>query len=366
MAVNFGQLLSNMKTVGASDLHIKSGAPPVYRIMGKLTPINHPPISKEEVGAIVAKIMPEKMKDLLQKDGSCDFAFSIDAATRFRTNAYYQKGALNIALRRLQYEDLSFERLGLPTVLANIGKLKRGMVLTTGPTGTGKSTTMAAIVDYINNTRAEHIITIEDPIEFVHKDKLSLVEQREIGLDARSFEEGLRHALRQDPNVIMIGEMRDRETIQIAIRAAMTGHLVISTLHTINAVHTVSRMVKYFSVEEQDSMRNEIATALKAVVSQRLVPTKDGKGRIPCVEVMIVNDIVRKLIMENRILDIEQVIRNGVDEMQSFDQSLAHLCRAGKISMETGEEYSDDIAGYRRLCKGVSAGTDRAGLIGGF
>jgi len=366
MAVNFGQLLSNMKTVNASDLHIKSGCCPIYRINGKLTPINHPAIIKEEVSAIIAKILPEKLKDTLTRDGSVDFAFSIDPATRFRTNAYYQKGVLSIALRRLQYEDLSFEKLGLPQVMNNLAKLKRGMVLITGPTGTGKSTTMAAFIDVINAIRAEHIITIEDPIEFVFKDRLSLVEQREIGLDATSFEEALRHALRQDPDVIMIGEMRDRETIEIAIRAAMTGHLVISTLHTISAVHTISRIVKYFSPVEQETLRNELATALRGVVSQRLVPTTDGKSRVPCVEVMIVNDVVRNLIRENRIADIEQVIKNGLDEMQSFDQSLSQQVRAGRITMETGDQYADDIAGFRRLCKGIVASTDRSGIIAGF
>ena len=366
MPVNFGQLLSNMKKVDASDLHIKSGSIPIYRINGKLVPINHPPVKKEEVSAIVKKIVPDKHKDDLEKQGSVDFAFSIDPSTRFRTNAFYQKGTLSIALRRLQYEALTFEELGLPPVMNTIAKFNRGMVLTTGPTGTGKSTTMAAVVETINQNRAEHIITIEDPIEFVFKDQKSLIEQREIGMDARTFDESLKHALRQDPDVILIGEMRDRETIQIAIRAAMTGHLVISTLHTINAVHTVSRMVKYFRSEEQESIRNEIATALKAVVSQRLVVTKDGKQRIPSVEVMIVNDMVKKLILENRIEDIEQIIRNGVDEMQSFDLSLANLVKNGKIEMDKAEEYADDVPGFRRLCKGVSAGTDRSGILGGF
>ena len=366
MAVNFGQLLTNMKKINASDLHIKSGSKPIYRINGELVPINHPLITKEEVSAIVKKILPEKLWDDLKKDGSCDFAFSIDPQTRFRTNTFYQKGTLSISLRRLQYEDLTFEKLGLPKVMDKISKYNRGMVLITGPTGTGKSTTMASLLDVINTNRAEHIVTIEDPIEFVFIDKKSLVEQREIGIDSRSFEEGLRHALRQDPDVILIGEMRDRETIQIAIRAAMTGHLVISTLHTINAVHTISRMVKYFRTEEQDSVRNEIATALKAVISQRLVPTKDAKSRVPCVEVMIVNDTVRKLIRENRVEDIEQIIRNQQDEMQSFDQSLAGLFNVGKIDLETGEQYSDDINSFKRLCKGVSAGTDRSGILSGF
>ena len=366
MAVNFGQLLTGMKSVNASDLHIKAGSPPIYRINGQLAALNHPPITKEEVSAILSKILPEKLKGSMEEHGACDFAFSIDSNTRFRSNAFYQKGVLSIAMRRLTYEELSFEKLGMPPILNAIARYNRGMILTTGPTGTGKSTTMATMVETINQTRAEHIVTIEDPIEFVFKDRKSLIEQREIGLDAKSFEEGLRHALRQDPDVILIGEMRDRETIQIAIRAAMTGHLVISTLHTINAVHTVSRMVKYFPPEEQDSMRSEISSCLRAVISQRLVPTTDGTGRVPCVEVMIVNDMVRKLIRENRIADMEQIIRNGVDGMLSFDQSLAQLVKDGKIQIEVAEGFAEDVPGLRRLVKGVSAGTDRSGILGGF
>lgn len=367
MPVNFGQLLTNMKKLEASDLHIKSGSPPIYRIHGNLRSVkDHPPVKKEEVVAIVNKILPEKLQGYLHDHGACDFAFSIDAQTRFRTNAFYQKGSLSISLRRLQYEELDFNKLGLPDVLYEIAKYKRGMILTTGPTGTGKSTTMATLIESVNTHRAEHIITIEDPIEFVYKDKKSLIEQREVGLDARNFEEALRHALRQDPDVILIGEMRDRETIQIAIRAAMTGHLVISTLHTINAVHTVERMVKYFRQEEQASMRSEIATCLRAVISQRLIQNKDKNDRVPCVEVMICNDMVKKLIRENRIPDIEQIIRNGVDNMQSFDQSLAKLVNDQKIALEVAEEYADDVPSFRRMVKGVYAGTDKSGILGGF
>jgi twitching motility protein PilT len=366
MAVNFGQLLTNMDKVNASDLHIKAGCPPIYRVNGTLVTIKHPPITKEEVTAIVNKIMPEKLAEHLKEDGACDFAFSINPITRFRTNAFYQKGSLSIALRRLKYRDLSFEILELPKVMHAFTDYKRGMILTTGPTGTGKSTTMAALIEEINTKRAEHILTIEDPIEFVYKDKKSLIEQREIGMDASSFEQSLRHALRQDPDVILIGEMRDKVTIQIAIRAAMTGHLVISTLHTISAVHTVARIVKYFPSEEQESIRGELSTCLRAVISQRLIPTADGKGRVPCVEVMIVNGIVKKLILDNRIVDIEQIIRNGQDGMQSFDQSLGFLVKAEKITMATGEDYCDDVAGFRRLCKGVSAGTDKSGILAGF
>jgi twitching motility protein PilT len=295
-----------------------------------------------------------------------DFAFSIDAKTRFRSNAFYQRGTPSLALRRLQYENLGFEDLNLPPAIAEVAKARRGMVLITGPTGTGKSTTMAAIIDYINSSRREHIITIEDPIEFIHRDKMSLVEQREIGLDARTFDEALRHTLREDPNVILIGEMRDRETINIAIRAAMTGHLVISTLHTINAVQTIDRILKYYNVQEQAGLRSELAVALKAAVSQRLVPAAEGKGRVPCVEIMFVNDMIRKLIRENRVEDMMQVIKNNMDGMQTFDQSLLDLLKRKLIKPETGLTHAEDVSAFKRMAAGGVSGDDRSRIISSF
>ncbi|MCX7766292.1 MAG: PilT/PilU family type 4a pilus ATPase [Candidatus Sumerlaeia bacterium] len=363
MPVNFSQLLLDMVKVNASDLHLKTGAVPVYRINGELIPVDHPPLKKEEIAAFVEKIIPERHKKTLEEMRSVDFGFSIDPINRFRTNVFYQRGTLSVAMRRLQYEHLGFEELNLPPIIKTIGNYKRGMVLVTGPTGTGKSTTMAALVDYINSTRREHIITIEDPIEFIHKDKMSLVEQREIGVDAVTFERALRDAMRSDPDVILIGEMRDKDTITIAVRAAMTGHLVISTLHTINAVQTVNRIINYFDPDEQPILRDELATALRAVVAQRLVPRGDGKGRVPCVEIMIVNDMVRKLMRENRIADIEQVIRNAVDGMQSFDMSLVDLVKRGMVSVEVGLEYAEDVPRFKRQMVGIVAGDDRSRIL---
>ncbi len=366
MGANFSELLKQMETMGASDIHLKTGAVPIYRVNGQLVPIKHPPLTKEEVAAIVEKIVPNKLQEFLKRDGSVDFAFSIDPTTRFRSNAFYQRGTLSLSLRRLQYEHLSFDDLTLPPDLSKISEYRRGMILITGPTGTGKSTTMAAIVDYINSTRKEHILTIEDPIEFLHKDKMSLIEQREIGIDARSFDQSLRHTLRQDPDVILIGEMRDRETITIAIRAAMTGHLVISTLHTINAVQTVNRIINYFPTDEQHLLRSDLGIALKAVISQRLVPATDNQGRVPCAEVMIVNDIVRKLMREDRIDDMVQVIKNRGEGMQTFDQSLVDLHNKKLINLETGMLYAEDVPGFKRIVGGAYAGDDRSRIIGGF
>lgn len=366
MAVNFSQILLDMVKMGASDLHLKANSAPVYRINGELVPANHPPLKKEEIKAFVEKIIPPHHKKTLEEMRSVDFGFSIDAVNRFRTNVFFQRGSISVSMRRLQYEHLGFEELNLPPKVKEIANSKRGLILVTGPTGTGKSTTMAAIVDHINATRREHIITIEDPIEFIFKDKMSLIEQREVGTDAISFERALRDAIRADPDVILIGEMRDRETITIAVRAAMTGHLVISTLHTINAVQTVNRIINYFDPDEQAIVRDELATALRAVIAQRLIPRGEGKGRIPCVEIMVVNDLVRKLLREGRIDDIYRVIQNGTDGMQTFDMSLIDLCKRKLITYETGAEYAEDVPLFKRAVAGAVAGDDKTRILSGL
>ncbi len=366
MALDLKKLLTDMVELNASDLHLKGGAVPVYRVDGDLIAAQHPPVLREEVIAAAEKIIPPPLLQQFKEHKAVDFAFSTDPVNRFRTNAFHQRGIVAIALRRLAYDVLSFEELGLPPVMKTIAEYRRGLVLCVGPTGTGKSTTMAALVDYINSNRKEHIITIEDPIEFLHRDKKSLVAQREIGIDCPSFEEGLRNALRQDPDVIMVGEMRDRVTIAIGMQAAMTGHLVISTLHTTSAVHTVNRVLQFYKHEEQPTMREELAAALKAVIAQRLIVSAEGHGRVPCVEAMIVNQIVRKLMREDRIEDIQQVINNGADGMQTFDRSLADLTLKKKISEEVGLNFAEDVPAYRRMLKGVTAGTDRASILGGF
>lgn len=365
MALDLKKLLTDMVQYGASDLHIKGAAVPVYRVDGELRPAQHPPVLREEVQAVAEKIIPPPMLQHFRDHGAVDFAFSIDPVNRFRTNAYHQRGMVSIALRRLAYDVLTFDNLGLPDTMKTIAEYRRGLVLCVGPTGTGKSTTMAGVLDYVNSNRKEHIITIEDPIEFLHRDKKSLVDQREIGIDCPNFEEGLRNALRQDPDVILVGEMRDRSTIAIGMQAAMTGHLVISTLHTTSAVQTVNRILQFYKHEEQDAMRDELSSALRAVVAQRLIPSVN-KGRVPCVEIMIVNSVVKKLLRENRIEDIETVIRNGVDKMQSFDRSLADLTLQKRITEEVAQNFAEDMPAYRRMLKGVSAGTDKAGILGGF
>lgn len=364
---NFRELLEKMIQMEASDLHIKVGQYPVFRVYGSLMiDSSYPKMSKEMVAAIVEKIVPPALKETFKHEGAVDFGFSIDAANRFRTNAYSQHSGYSIALRRLGYEHLSFEDLNLPKIIERIAKYKYGMVLLTGPTGCGKSTTMAAILNYINENKKNHIITIEDPIEFIHRDNGCIIDQREIGINCRGFSEGLRHAMREDPDVILIGEMRDQETVNIAIRAAMTGHLILSTTHTINAVQTVNRILKFFPVEQHPAIRSDLALALRSVMTQRLIPGADGKSRVPAVEVMIVNEMIRKLIREDRIDDMIQVIRNRVDDMQSFDQSLLDLVAHQLISAEQGIDNAEDPQAFRRNLSGGFAGTDRSSLVGGF
>jgi twitching motility protein PilT len=364
---NFRALLEKMIEMQASDLHLKVNQYPVFRVYGDLmTDTTYPKLTKEMIAAVVEKIVPSQLKENLKREGAVDFGFSIDAVNRFRTNAYSQHLGYSVALRRLGYEHLGFEALNLPPIIKKISEYKYGMVLLTGPTGCGKSTTMAAMLSHINHHKSCHIITIEDPIEFIHRDNKSIVDQREIGINARSFYEALRHAMREDPDVILVGEMRDQESVNIAIRAAMTGHLILSTTHTINAVQTVNRVIKFFPVETHAGVRSDLALALRAVLTQRLIPGADGKSRIPAVEVMIVNEMIRKLIREDRIDDMIQVIKNRVDGMQSFDQSLLDLVEKKLISGETGIDYAEDAAAFRRNLAGGFAGTDRSSLVGGF
>ena len=361
------EIFQKMINLNASDLHVKVGSHPVFRVYGALQQDNgYPKMTKEMIAMLVETLVPAPLKESLKREGAVDFGFSVDAHNRFRTNAYLQRSSFSIAMRRLGYERLSFDDLHLPEIIKTIADYKFGMVLLTGPTGCGKSTTMAAIIHHINNAKKCHVITIEDPIEFIHRDINCIIDQREIGIDARTFDQALRHAMREDPDVILVGEMRDQETVNIAIRAAMTGHLILSTTHTINAVQTVNRLLKFFPVEQHPAIRTDLALALKAVLTQRLIPGADGHSRVPAVEVMIVNDMIRKLIREDRIEDMIQVIRNRVDDMQSFDQSLLDLVQLKLVEGNLAVEYAEDPAAFRRNLFGGFAGTDRSGLVGSF
>lgn len=330
------QLLSHVTEVGGSDLHVKAGSPPRVRVNGDLRPTPFPIVSPKDIEDVIRTMLPtEKLEEFL-RCGEADFSISVPALGRFRGNAFRQRGTGAMVLRRVLPAALSAVDLGLPPIVSRLAEESRGMVLVTGPTGSGKTTTLAAMIDHINQTRAANIITIEDPIEILHPDKRSIVCQREIGNDTRDYLQAMRRVLRQDPDVILIGEMRDIETVGAALTAAETGHLVLSTLHTTNATETINRIVDFFPPFQQHQVRMTLASVLRGVVSQRLVPRSDGEGRVPAIEAMVVTGTIA-----DRIIDpgphnetIEDLIADGeYHGMQTFDQSLFHLYKSGLVTL---------------------------------
>jgi twitching motility protein PilT len=356
------QLLAKTVEWKASDLHLQSDCTPYTRIGGQLRPIDCRPLRQAELDAFAEKILDERHRRLYQERGSVDLAYALSQRLRFRVNVYHQRGTTSIACRLIDCQIPSFEQLYLPPTISSITGNYRGIVLVTGPAGSGKSTTLAAMIDHINSTRAEHILTVEDPIEYLHQNKMCLIEQREIGTDAADFSIALTHMLRQDPNVILIGEIRDLETVIMSIRAALTGHLVFSTLHTIGAIQTLQRLLQYYQREEREAVRGELALALRAVISQRFAPGKDG-WRYPIVEIMVVKGVIAKLLREERYDDITQAIKGGEHGMQTFDQSLVKLYQRGLITFETGESFADDPGGFKRMAMGGFASDDRGSII---
>lgn len=349
---------------GASDVHIKAGLPPVLRINGALVPIkNHARMAPDLVAAAAIKLMNETQQQTFKEKHQCDVAYSVPGLGRFRVNIFQQRGATGIVLRVIPVAIQSFEELHLPPILPKLASEVRGLILVTGITGSGKSTTLAAMMDYINNNSSRHIMSVEDPIEYLHRDKKSIINQREIGVDAFSFSEALRGALRQDPDVIMVGEMRDLETIEIAITAAETGHLVLSTLHTIDAMETINRIVSAFPPFQQKQIRIQLAGVLKGVLSQRLIPTVDGKGRVPAVEVLVSTSRVKECITDKeKTKEITDAIAKGNTTygMQTFDQSLTSLLNSGLITYEAAMEQASNPDDFALATKGVSGTSDEA------
>lgn len=336
----------------ASDLHLKPGIPPTVRLDGDLVPIGEKALNDAECRKLVFSAINPMLKQKLLSGQEIDFAYDMGEA-RFRFNVFLQMGMISAAIRMLLMDIPSFQDLHLPKVMEKLAQLNNGLVLVTGPAGSGKSTTLAAMVDFINQNRKLHIITIEDPIEYVHKDKSSLVTQREIGADSQSFKEALKQSLRQDPNVILIGEMRDPETIMTAITAAETGHLVLSTLHTQNTIQAVDRIIDAFSGEQEKQFRQLLATNLRAVISQRLLTRSDGDGRVPAIEVMVVTPTIASLIQDGNTKDIYQYIVQGQNEgMQTFTSSLTHLFEAGMISKEEALYRADQPTEFRFAVEG--------------
>ncbi len=346
----------------SSDIHIKTGLPPVVRIDGRLRPIpNAPRLSGETVSAMAYSMMNPRQKQQFEDNYEVDLAYGVPGLCRFRVSAYHQRGTVAMVFRAISFGIPSLETLNLPQVLKKISSEERGLILVTGTTGSGKSTTLAAMIDYINENRTSNIITIEDPVEFLHRDKKSIISQRELGFDTLSFSSALKGALRQDPDVILVGEMRDMETIETAMHAAETGHLVMSTLHTLDAAETVNRIISVFPPYHQRQIRMQLSGVLKAVISQRLVPRADGKGRVPAVEVMIGTARVRECIddKEKTKLIPEAIAQGHVAYgMQTFDQSLMQLLTGKMITYEEAMRQSSNPDDFALKISGISSTSD--------
>jgi twitching motility protein PilT len=329
-------LLEQMVALGASDLHITVGSPPAFRVRGHIARAEgFDPFTADDTRALLYRILSSEQQKHFELNRQLDFAYSMPGLARFRVNIYFQREAIGAAFRLIPQEIKTMEELGLPPSLHTLTEKPRGIVLVTGPTGSGKSTTLAAIIDEINRTRAEHILTVEDPIEFVHRHKRCIVNQREIGPDATSFSEALKAALRQDPDVILVGEMRDLETISTALTAAETGHLVFGTLHTQSAPSTIDRIIDVFPPAQQEQVRIMIANSLQAVVTQTLLPTADGQGRVAALEILFPDDAVRNLIRQAKIEQVYSVMQtNTARGMQTMEQALADLTVRRVVSLE--------------------------------
>ncbi|MDP2681365.1 MAG: type IV pilus twitching motility protein PilT [Deltaproteobacteria bacterium] len=346
----------------ASDVHIKVGLPPILRIYGTLAPVkNQERLTPDEVTKIAMRLMNDPQKETFKTTHQLDTSYSVPGLGRFRVNIFQQRGSTGIVLRVIPIAINSIDELHLPKVIEKIVGEARGLVLVTGITGSGKSTTIASMIDYINNHNTYNIITIEDPIEFLHRDKKSIINQRELGVDTRSFAEALRGALRQDPDIIMVGEMRDMETVEIALTAAETGHLVFSTLHTIDAMETINRIVAVFPPYQQKQIRIQLAGVIKGILSQRLITTKDGKGRVPAVEVLVSTARIRECIEDKeKTKEISDAIAKGYTTygMQTFDQSIMGLLNKGFISYEEALAQASNTDDFALRVKGVTATSD--------
>ncbi|NUP99650.1 MAG: type IV pilus twitching motility protein PilT [Armatimonadetes bacterium] len=332
--VTLNQLLTEMVSIDGSDLHLRAGEPPIYRVHGHLTRQKYPLLTSDVIRAMCVGIMNEEQRYRFEENLEIDLSHFVEGVARFRVNVFHQRRQCGSVMRQIPVDIKNIDQLGLPPVLKEIAMLPRGLVLVTGPTGSGKSTTLAAMIKHVNEQRARHIVTIEDPIEFVHEDIKCTVEQRELGMDTHSFQHALRHVLRQNPDIVLVGEMRDLETISLAITVAETGHLVFGTLHTTDASQTVDRIIDVFSPEQQSQIRMQLSIVLQAVVSQTLLPRTSG-GRIAAHEILVVLPSVRALIREAKTFQIPSVIQAGAEQgMISLDQTLLGLLQQGEIKYD--------------------------------
>ncbi|UCG50982.1 MAG: type IV pilus twitching motility protein PilT [Candidatus Latescibacterota bacterium] len=356
------QLLERMVQIGASDLHIKPGLPPTIRLHGKLQRLDHPAPTPKDMEEVARQILTPVQREKFERTREVDFAFGVTGLARFRANFYVQRNTIAMVFRHVPVIIRSVEELNLPPVIGELALRPRGLILVTGTVGSGKSTTLAAMVKSINQTLNSSIVTIEDPIEFLHRDEKSIINQREVGSDTASYHDALRHILRQDPDVILIGEIRDRETMEIALKAADTGHLVLSTLHTVDATQTVNRVITFFPPHQHQEVRYLLAATLQAVICQRLLPRVDETGMIPAVEVMVTTGTIRECIIDpEKTPLIAQSIREGVvqHKMQAFDQALMQLYQEGTVTLEEALRASSNPHELTLRLKGIEATSDK-------
>jgi twitching motility protein PilT len=362
--MDINELLQTVVTAGASDLHLKVGSYPMMRVSGSLLVASEEKrLDIADTEAFAQALFTPELREKFLRSQEVDLAYSIPGLGRFRCNVFQQRGTVGLVLRVIPMRIKTIDELGLPPVLKKIASEERGLVLVTGTTGSGKSTTLAAMIDHINSTRATHIMTVEDPIEYLHRDHHSIVNQREINVDTKSFSQALRSALRQDPDVILVGEMRDHETVETALLASETGHVVFSTLHTLDATETISRIIAVFPPHQQRQVRIQLASVLKAAISQRLVPRADGMGRVPAVEVMVSTGFIRDCIVDkDRTSQIHGAIAAGTSQygMQTFDQSIFGLYQQGLVTLEEAMRWASNVDEFKLKVQGISTTSDLA------
>src|SRR5262245_4526563 len=360
--VSVQDFLNRLLELDGSDLHLTAGAPPTVRVHGDLMRLDeYPLLDPETLRQLIYAILPQRHRERFEQELELDTSYSLPGKARFRVNVYMQRDAIGAALRLIPYEIRSLEQLGMPANMADLARLPRGLVLVTGPTGSGKSTTLAAMIDVVNQEKPVHIMTVEDPIEYLHQHKTAIVNQREVGADTKSFGEALKHVLRQDPDVVLVGEMRDLETISTAVTAAETGHLVFATLHTQDAPQTIDRIIDAFPPYQQQQIRVQLSTSLQGVITQQLLQTWDGKGRVCASEVMIATPAIRNLIREGKVHQIYSSMQaGGRYGMRTMDQALASLVMAGRISWELGLQRCHDPQELARLTGRRIAGAEDA------
>ena len=373
--VSLSELLHRLSELGGSDLHVTTGTPPLVRVHGEIRPLDgYRPLTSSETKQLAYSVLTDAQKHRFEENLELDFSFGVKGLSRFRANIFNQRGAVGAVFRAIPYEIKTFEELGLPPIVKELCNKPRGLVLVTGPTGSGKSTTLAAVIDKINKERHEHILTIEDPIEFLHNHKSCIVNQREVNADTKGFAQALRTALRQDPDVVLVGEMRDLETIESALRIAETGHLTFATLHTNSAVSTINRIIDVFPSMQQSQVRAQLSLTLEGILCQSLLPRADGRSRVLAMEILIPNSAIRNLIREDKVHQIYSMMQTGQDihGMQTFNQSLASLFHKRQITRETAMQRTSNINELRDLIdrgvglNGANGSLPKPGMPAGY